>query len=186
MERSQAQQTTKKDSVAEQLKTIEALRDNLDTSLKEAAKQANVELLPGDVAIAVRGDYVVANALIAPPTDVPMEEADRMFFVYLSLPANHVHAEKLPSGFYTIERMAEQKEPRVKVVNLEGKTGLELPLNFRKIEMRPNWGPQPEESLAVAQATIEQSLETLYQVTRIQFHRVRCFPGDGVWYWLWA
>jgi len=186
MERSQAQQTTKGDSVAEQLRTIEAFRDNLATSLKEAATQSNVELLTGDVAIAVRGDYVINNALIAPPKDVPIEEADRIFFVYLSLPANHVHAEKIPSGFYTIERVPEQKNPRAKVVNLEGTTVLELPLNIRKLELSPPYGTPPEEDVIVAQATIEQAHETLYQKTRVQAHGIRCHWSIGVWYWTWV
>jgi hypothetical protein len=182
-----AQETTKKDSGAEQLKRIGAFRDEFATSIKEAAKRANVQLLDGDVAVSVRGDYVIANALIAPPKDVPIEEADRMFFVYLSLPANHPHAKKIPSGFYTIERMPEQKIPRAKVVNLEGKTVLELPLNIRKIEMPPpKWSAPPKDDVSVAQATIEQSQATLYQDTLIQAHRVRCHWSIGVWYWTWV
>src|SRR3989442_1050863 len=148
----------KQASVAEQLKTIEAARDNLAISMKEAAKQAEVELLTGDVAISVRGGYVIANALIAPPEDVPLEEADKMFFVYLSLPEYHARAKQVQNGFYTIERMAEQKTPRTKVVNLEGNTVLELPLNIRKLELSPQiWGDPPKEQVNYAQATIEQS-----------------------------
>ena len=110
-----------------------------------------------------------------------------MFFVYLSFPANHAYAKKVPSGFYTIERLAEQKNPRAKVVNLEGKTVLELPLNIRKIEMSPpKWGGPPKEDVSVAQATIEQSQETLYQDTRVQAHGVRCHWSIGVWYWTWV
>lgn len=182
-----AQQTTKKDSVAKQLKTIEAFRDNFATSMKETAKRAKVKLLTGDVAVAVRGDYVIANALIAPPKDVLIEEADRMFFVYLSFPANHVYARQVPSGFYTIERLVEQKNPRAKVVNLNGKTVLELPLNIRKIELSPPpYGTPPQEDVSVAQATVEQAQETLYQLTRIQAHGIRCHWSAGIWYWTWV
>lgn len=182
-----ALQPTKKDGVANQLKTIEAFRDNFATSMQEAARRAHVKLLTGDVAVAVRGDYVIANAFMAPPKDVPIEEADRMFFVYLSFPAHHAYAKKVPSGFYTIERVPKQKNPRAKVVNLEGKTVLELPLNIRKIELSPpTYGTPPKEDITVAQATIEQSQETLYQDTRVQAHGVRCHWSIGVWYWIWV
>lgn len=175
----------KKENVAADLRRVEAFRDNFSASMKEAAKQAKVKLLNDEVSVAVRGDFVIANALIAPPKNVPIEEADRLFFVYLSFPAKHVFAKKIPSGFYAIERMAKQKNPRAKVVNLEGKTVLELPLNVRKIETTAEeWDTQ--EKLAVAQATIEQAHETLYQSTRIQAHGVLCYPRDGVWYWIWA
>jgi hypothetical protein len=144
-------------------------------------------LLTGDVAFSVRGDYVIATALIAPPRDVALEEADQLFFVYLSFAPGHHYAEKVPTGYYTIERMAGQKNPRAKVVNLKGKTVLELPLNIRKIEMPPpKWGTPPKEQVTVAQATIEQSQATLYQELRIQAHRVLCYPRDGVWYWTWV
>jgi hypothetical protein len=170
-----------------QLKTVEAFRTNFAASMEGAAKRAKVKLLTGDVSVAVRGDYVIANALIAPPQDVLFEEADRMFLVYLSFPANHPYARKVPSGFYTIERLAGQKNPRAKVVDLEGKTVLELPLNIRKIELSPpEYGTPPREDTSVAQATIEQAQETLYQLTRIQAHGVRCHWSIGVWYWIWV
>jgi hypothetical protein len=172
---------------AEQQRAIEAFRHNFATSMKEAAKQAKVELYSEEVAISVRGGYMVANTLIAPPEGVPIEDADKMFFTYLSLPEDHPRAKQVPSGYYTIERMAEQKTPRAKVVNLEGQTVLELPINIRKLELAPQvWGDPPQEFFAVGQATIEQSVETLYRQTRVQDHRVHCYPLQGVWFWTWV
>ena len=171
----------------QQLKTVKTFRTDFSTSMKGAAKRAKVKLLPGDVAVAVRGDYVIANALIAPPKGVPIEDADRMFLVYLSFPANHPYARKVPSGFYTIERMPGQDEPRAKVVSLDGKAVLELPLNIRKLELAPSEyiTPRQEETIA-AQATIEQAQETLYQVTRVQAHKVICHWNILTWYWMWV
>jgi hypothetical protein len=181
------QQTTSKGNTAEHRRAVTSFRDDFTTLMLKAAKQAKLKLLTGEVSTAVRGDYAIANALIAPPKDVPIEEADRMFFVYLSFPATHNFAKDVPSGFYTIERMAKQKNPRAKVVNQEGKTVLELPLNIRKIELAPHdYGSRPLEQLKMAQATIEQSQETLYQSTRMQAHGIYCFPAAGVWYWTWA
>lgn len=182
-----AQPPTRPDGVATPLQTIEAFRDNFATSMHEAAKRAKVKLLTGDVAVAVRGDYVIANAFMEPPKGIPIEEADRMFFVYVSFPADHRYAKKVPSGFYTIERLPKQKNPRVKVVSLQGRTVLELPLNIRKIELSPpTYGTPPKEDITVAQATVEQSHETLYQDTRIQAHGIRCHWSIGVWYWIWV
>jgi hypothetical protein len=170
-----------------QLKKVETFRSTFAASMKEAAKQANVKLLTGDVSFAVRDDYVVANALLAPPQGVLFEVADRMFLVYLSFPANHPYAKKVPSGFYTIERMAEQKNPRAKVVDVDGKTVLEVPLNIRKIELSPpKYGTPPQPDIIMAQATIEQAAETLYQFTRVQAHGVRCHWSIGTWYWIWV
>lgn len=182
-----AQQTTSKRNTGEHQTAVISFRDDFTTSMLKAAKQAKLKLLAGEVSMAVRGDYAIANALIAPPKGVPIEEADRMFFVYLSFPATHNFAKDVPSGFYTIERMPKQKNPLAKVVNLEGKTVLELPLNIRKLELpSDDWGSRPREQLKMAQATIEQSQETLYQSTRMQAHGIYCFPAAGVWYWTWA
>jgi len=171
-------------SAKSQFKTF---RTNFSTSMKEAAKRANVKLFNSEVAVAVRGDYVIANALIAPPKGVPIEDADRMFLVYLSFPASHPFAKKVPSGFYTVERIPEQKDPRAKVVNLEGKAVLELPLNIRKLELgRPKYDAPTPEDIIAAQATIEQAQETLYQVTRMQAHKVRCHWSILTWYWIWV
>jgi len=170
-----------------QLKVVETFRTSFANSLKGAAKRAKVKLLAGDVSVAVRGDYVIANALIAPPPGVLLEEAVKMFLVYVSFPANHPYAKKVPSGYYTIERLAEQKNPRAKVVNLEGKTVLELPLNIRKIELTPpEYDATVQEDISFGQATIEQAPETLYRLTRMQAHEVRCHWKIATWYWTWV
>lgn len=170
-----------------QLKTVKSFRADVAASLKEAAKRANVKLLPGDVAVAVRGDYMIANALIAPPKGVAIEDADRMFLVYLSFPADHPYAKKVPSGFYTIERMPEQGDPRAKVLNLDGKAVLELPLNIRKLVLGPSEYIIPrQEDVVAVQATIEQAQETLYELTRLQAHKVICHWNILTWYWMWV
>jgi hypothetical protein len=175
-----------KDGVQKELKTIEDFRNSLADSMKEAAKRSKVVLHTDEIAISVRGDYVVANSLIAPPKGVPIEEADQMFFVFLSFPANHPFAKKIPTGFYTIERIPKQTIPRAKVINLEGKTVMEVPLNIRKIEMSPpKYATPPKEKVTAAQATIEQSAATLYQDIVIHAHGTICYPRDGVWYWIW-
>lgn len=170
-----------------QLKTIVSFRDNFDASLKEAAKRAKIKLLPTETAVAVRGDYVIASLLTAPPKGVSIEESDGLFFVYLSFPKDHVFAKKIPCGYYTIERVPKQVNPTAKVVNLEGKTVLELPLNIRKLELNQSaWEAPPQKDTLFVQATIEQSQETLYELTRMQAHKVRCHWSILTWYWIWV
>lgn len=170
-----------------QLKTIVSFRENFDASLKEAAKRAKIKLLPTETAVAVRGDYVIASLLTAPPKGVSIEESDGLFFVYLSFPKDHVFAKKIPSGYYTIERVPKQVNPMAKVVNLEGKTVLELPLNIRKLELNPPaWEAPRQKDTLFVQATIEQSQETLYELTRMQAHKVRCHWSILTWYWIWV
>lgn len=169
---------------------LDTFRDELTTLMGEAARQAQIELLPNDIAFSVRGDCVVANALIAPPENVPIEQADKMFLVYLSFPADHDLAKKVPSGCYTVERVPDQKSPRARLVNLEGKPVLELPLNIIKTELPPQYGWEQsstptKEPITIAQAIIEQSQESLYRDTAIVVHGVICYPNDGVWYWTW-
>jgi hypothetical protein len=180
-----------------QLKQFENLREDITSSMTQAAKRAKVELLPGDIALSVRGDYVIANAFIAPPKGVAIEQANKLFLVYLSFPKNHSYAKKVPSGFYIIERVEHQNIPRAKVVSLEGHTVLELPLNIIKTEMPPEkysgsapysgerQAALPGEPVTVAQAIIEQSQVNLYRNIVLQGHGVICYPRDGVWYWTW-
>jgi hypothetical protein len=168
---------------------LDAFRDELTSLMQEAAKQARVELLPGDIAFSVRGDCVIANALIAPPENVPMEEADKIFLLYLSLPPDNDLSTKIPTGCYVVERVPDQKSPRARVVNLEGAPVLEVPLNVIKTELPPEygWGTGTPTRVPVthSQAIIEQSRETLYRVTVLQGHGTICYPDDGVWYWTW-
>lgn len=183
-----SQQQATVDLGINQLKTIVSFRDNFDSSLKEVAKRANIQLLPTETAVAVRGDYVIASLLTAPPKGVSIEESDGLFFVYLSFPKDHVFAKKIPSGYYTIERVPKQVNPMAKVVNLEGKTVLELPLNIRKLELKapPAWEAPPQKDTLFVQTTIEQSQETLYELTRMQAHKVRCHWSILTWYWIWV
>jgi len=122
-----------------------------------------------------------AHALIAPPENVPIEQADKLFLVYLSFPADQDLAKKVPSGFYTIERMPDQPILRARVVNLEGKPVLELPLNIIKTEYSPEyaseygWGKSNiprKEPITSAQALIEQSQIPLYRDIVIQAHGI--------------
>ena len=92
-----------------QLQKVENFRDDFVTSMQEAAKRAKLELVTEDIAVSLRGGYVIANALIAPPKDVPIEQADKIFLTYLSFPPNSDFARKIRAGFYTIERVPDQK-----------------------------------------------------------------------------
>jgi hypothetical protein len=163
--------------------------ENITALMKDAARQAKVELLPEDIAFSVRGDIVVANALIAPPENVRIEEADKIFLLYLSLPVDSDLAKQVPTGFYIVERETYGKNPRAKLVNLEGKSVLEVPLNIIRTELPPERGWAPplpaKEPVTTAKAVIEQSQVTLYRDVVIEGHGTICYPRDGVWYWIW-
>lgn len=170
---------------------LNTFRDEVTAMMREAAERAKVDLLPVDIAFSVRGDFVVANALIAPPENVPVEEADKIFLVYLSFPADHDLSKKIPSGCYTVERVPDQKNPRARVVNLEGEPVLQLPLNVIKTELPPGYGWEQSSASAAepitnAQAIIEQQQASLYRNLVIQAHGIICYPGAGVWYWTWV
>ena len=68
------------------LSLLDSFRREVVDQLHAAAHELKVELLPIDIAVSVRGEYVVANALIAPPHGTRPEYADKMFLMYLSLP----------------------------------------------------------------------------------------------------
>lgn len=68
---------------------LDSFRGELATLMADAARQAKVEPLPNDIAFSVRGDYVVVNELIAPPENVPIEEADKLLLLYLSFPQDN-------------------------------------------------------------------------------------------------
>lgn len=165
---------------------MDSLRYEIAGRLQEAAREAGVELLPTDIAVSVRGEYVVANAIIAPPSGTRPEYAQKMFLVYLSLPEKHEMAKKVPRGCYLIERMPSSSSPRAKVVNLRGEPVLELPLNIVRTELPPQayqW-TSGEPPVVHSQAIIEQSHATLYRDVVIQAHGIICYPG--VWYWTWV
>ena len=158
--------------------------DEIVGRLEEAAREAEVELFPEDIAVSVRGEYVVANALIAPPNGTRPEYAQKMFLVYLSLPEEHELARKIPSGCYLIERMPGSPSPRAKVVNLRGQTVLELPLNIIRTELPPEAYHRDggEEPFVRSQAIIEQSHATLYRDVAIQAHGIICYPRASISY----
>ena len=170
---------------------LDAFRTQLNSLMTNAARQVQVQLHPTDIAFSVRGGCVVAAALIAPPNDVPIEESEKVFLLYLSLPEGHAMATKIPSGCYTVERIPEQKNPRARLVNLEGKAVMELPLNIVKTELPPTYGWEPtdipaKEPVTHVQATIEQSQASLYRDIVIEGHGTICYPRAGVWYWTWV
>jgi hypothetical protein len=165
---------------------LDSFRSEVSDRLKEAACEAKVDLLPVDVALSIRDEYVIANALIAPPNGTRPEYAQKMFLVYLSLPEKHEMAKKIPKGCYIIERIPDAPNPRARVVNLKGETVHELPLNIIRTELPPDsyqWvgGDGP---VQYSQAIIEQSHATLYRDVAIQAHGIICYPG--VWYWTWV
>jgi hypothetical protein len=167
-----------------------AFQDRLTTLMGEAAKQAKVDLLPEDVAFSVRGDCAIANALIAPPENVPIEEADKLFLLYLSLPRDGDLAEKVPNGSYVVERVPEQTNPRARLVDLGGKPVLEVPLHVVETHMPPEWVRNEsytptKEPITRAEAHIEQQRENLYRNIIIEAHETDCYPRSGVWYWRW-
>lgn len=156
-------------------------------SMKEAAKRADIQLAPVDIAVSVQGDYVIATALIAPPRNVPFEQRDKLFFLYLSFPEGHKMAKQFPYGYYVVERLENQTSPLAKIVDLHGKTVMELPLNIIKSDFPPEeYGEKAKEPVTVAQAYIEQSRETLYRIRVFGAHGVICYPTSGVWYWTWV
>lgn len=168
------------------LSHLDSFRSEIVGRLQEAAREAKVELLPVDVAVSVRGEYVVANALIAPRNGWAPEYADKMFLVYLSLPEKHKMAKKIPRGCYVIERIPDSPTPQAKLVNLRGEAVLELPLNRVRTELPQEayqWvsGDPP---IVHSQAHIEQAYATLYRDVIIEAHGIICYPG--VWYWTWV
>lgn len=166
---------------------LESFQGDFDASMKEAAKRAKVELVPVDIAVSVQGGYVIATALIAPPKGVPIEQRDKLFFLYLSFPDGHEMAKKVPSGYYVIEKLENKTSPLAKMVDLHGKTVMELPLNIIKSEFPPEeYDAGSKEPITVAQSFIEQLRETLYRIKGVQGHGVICYPRAGVWYWTWV
>jgi hypothetical protein len=168
------------------LSHLDSFRREIVGQLHEAARAARVELLPIDVAVSVRGDLVVANALIAPPPGTPPEHAEKMFLVYLSLPEGHEMARTIPSGCYIVERIPNAPSPQAKLVNLEGRAVLELPLNRVRTELPPGayqW-TSGEPPIIHSQAHIEQLYATLYRDVIIEAHGIICYPS--VWYWTWV
>jgi hypothetical protein len=182
--------------VATDLKTC---RDNLTRSMEEAAKGAGVRLLPGDVAHSMRGDLAISTAFVAPEDGVPLERADKLFFLYVSIPERYQIAKKIPEGYYIAERIAGADDPRVKLVNMKGEAVYELPLHVIKTELPPDqytaqYGGYDaddgyndgEEPFTKSQAMIEQSQYSLYRITILTGHGIICYPRQGVWYWTWV
>lgn len=168
----------------------ETFRTQISSLMTDAAHEAKVELLPNDVAFSIRGDYVIANALIAPPENVPIEEADKLFLLYLSFPRDHEISKTIPTGFYVVERMPDQKNPRARIVNVEGKAVLEVPLNVIRSEYPAGQGWEgsytlTKEPVTHNQAILEQSQAMLYRDIVLQGHGTICYPRAGVWYWIW-
>ncbi len=175
-------------------KELTNLRDSIASSMEEAAKSAGVELLPRDIAHSVRGDIAISTALVAPEAGIPIEHSDKIFFLYLSFPQSYEIAKKIPSGYYIAERIAGAKDPRARLVDMTGKTVLELPLHIIRTEIPPERYTPPsgtyestsaeEPVILESQALIEQSRETLYSITIATAHGIICYPG--VWYWTWV
>jgi hypothetical protein len=183
-----------------QRQELKAFSARITAEMLEVATRAKIELQPGDVAIAVHGDFVIANALVAQPRDDPFQEGEKLFLLYLSFPADHKMARKIPTGFYVAERMERQTSPRARLVSLEGRTVAEMPLNIIKTELPPEHAepyPEPshqhgapsggsaEEPVTTALAKIEQQRESLYRIRVFEGHGTWCFPSAGVWYWTW-
>jgi hypothetical protein len=169
-----------------QLSHLDSFRREIVGQLHEAAQEAKVELLPIDVAVSVRGEIVVANAIIAPPPGTPPEYAQKMFLIYLSLPEKHEMAKKIPRGCYIVEQIPNSPTPQAKLVNLKGEAVLYLPLNRVRTELPSgayHWtsGDPP---IVHSQAHIEQAYATLYRDIIIEGHGIICYPG--VWYWTWV
>jgi hypothetical protein len=165
---------------------LDSFRREIIGEMRTAAREAKVELLPVDIAVSVRGEYVIANALIAPPDGTPPEYADKMFLMYLSFPEKDAMARKIPSGCYVVERIPNSPTPQAKLVNLRGETVLEMPLNRVRTELPPKayqW-VSGEPPIIHSQAHIEQAYATLYRDIIIEGHGIICYPG--VWYWTWV
>ena len=156
--------------------------------MPNVAREAKVDLLPVDIALAVRGEYVIVNALIAPPDGTRPEYAQKMFLVYLSLPEKHEMAKKIPKGCYIIERIPDSPTPRARVVNLKGESVHEVPLNIIRTELPPESyeGGGGDEPILHSQAIIEQYHPTLYRDIVLQGYGIICYPTAGVWYWTWV
>lgn len=168
------------------LSQLDSFRSEVVAQLQEAAREAKVELLPVDIAVSVRGEYVVANALIAPPAGTAPEHAEKMFLMYLSLPENHEMAKKIPKGCYIIQRIPNSPTPQAILVNLKGEAVLLLPLNRVRTELPPGayqW-ESAKSPVIHSQAHIEQAYATLYRDIIIEGHGIICYPG--VWYWTWV
>lgn len=170
----------------------------LTRSMEEVAKGAGVKLLPGDVAHTVRGDLALSTALIAPEDGVPLERADKLFFLHVSIPERYQIAKQIPEGYYIAERIPGADDPRVKLVNMKGEAVHELPLRVVKTEIPPDvykaqYGGQLDgdeyagsgEPVTHSQAIIEQSQYSLYRGAILEGHGIICYPTAGVWYWTW-
>jgi hypothetical protein len=167
------------------LSQLDSFRREVINQMQEAAREAKVELLPIDIAVSVRGELVVANAVIAPPYGTRIEYADKLFLLYVSLPEEHEMAKKLPKGCYVVERVRHSPPSRARLVNLKGEVVLEVPLNQVRTELPPEayqW-TSGEPPVVHSQAHIEQAYATLYRDVIIEGHGVICYPG--VWYWTW-
>jgi hypothetical protein len=68
---------------------LDTFRSELATLMADAARQAKVDLLPNGIAFSFQSDCVVVNELIAPPENVPIEEADKLFLHHLSFPQDN-------------------------------------------------------------------------------------------------
>lgn len=164
---------------------LDGFRSEVVDRIHQAAREAKVELLPVDIAVSIRGDCVVANALIAPPPGTAPEHAEKMFLMYLSFPENHEMSKKIPSGCYIVERI-HNSPTQAMLVSLKGDVVKLLPLNRVRTELPPGaykWesGKPP---VIHSQAHIEQAYATLYRDVVIEGHGVICYPG--VWYWTWV
>ncbi len=180
---------------------LKTYRDNLTRSMEEAAKGAGLELLPGEVAHSMRGDLAISTAFVAPKDGVPIENADKLFLLYVSIPERYKIAKEIPEGYYVAERIAGADSPRVKLVNMKGEAVYELPLRVVKTEIPPeaytaqfggydgydgygdlDGGTEP---FTKTQAMIEQSQYSLYRATIFTGHGVICYPTSFTWYWTW-
>ena len=175
-------------------------RDTLQHSMEEAAKGVGLKLLKGDIAHSIRGDLAISTAFIAPKHNVPLEQSEKLFFLYVSIPMNYQIAKKIPTGYYIAERIAGASDPRVRLVNMKGEAVYELPLHIIKTELPPDlYNAQKEdyyvgddypsggkEQFTKSQAMIEQSQYSLYRITILTGHGTICYPRDGVWYWTWV
>ena len=157
-------------------------KNTIAKSMTQAAWSAGVPILTDEIAIATRGDILVANALVASGKEA-LEKQDQISFVYLAFPSSHACSKTLPAGFYTISISPESVRTnlRAQIVNSERKAVAEFPLKNEMMMGTPD--PTAKGVVSFAEVSIQQSQLNMANAV-VGVHRTICYP-NGVWYWTW-
>jgi hypothetical protein len=159
-------------------------RTSIATSMTQAAERAGVKIFADEIAIATRGDLLIANAIVD-AGDVPDAEQKQRMFFYISIPQNQACVNNLTTGYYIVERITEpdDEEQRAQLVNAEGVAVAEVQFHEEVIKVE-GVVPQPDDARTmIAEASIEQSMTDMSQTTMLA-HYTDCYDLH-TWYWRW-